>query len=74
MIFLFAPGFLNLVIILTIALREQFTFRRAVPMLDQIDAEIVSRYLAEKRPDRRFRLRVAKCGQLEDAEALSSGK
>ena len=41
MIFLFAPGFVNLVIILAIALREQFTFRRVVPMLDQIDAKIV---------------------------------
>jgi hypothetical protein len=74
MIFLFAPGLVNLVIILAIALREQFTFRRFVPMLDQIDAEINNRHLAEKRPDKGLRLQIAKCGQLDDAKAISSGK
>jgi hypothetical protein len=49
MIFLFAPALGGLAVILAITLREQFTFRRSVPMLDQIDAELATNHLAEKR-------------------------
>lgn len=49
MIFLFAPALGSVAVILAIILREQFTFRRSVPMLDQIHAESATRLLAEKR-------------------------
>jgi hypothetical protein len=49
MIFLFVAALGSLVLILTITLREQFTFRRSIPMLDQIHAELVTRLLAGKR-------------------------
>lgn len=42
MIFIFAPALGSLVLILAIILREQFTFRRSVPMLDQIHMEFWS--------------------------------
>ena len=49
MIFLFAPALVSLVLILAMILREQFTIRRSVPMLDQIHAEVATRRLARER-------------------------
>ena len=48
MIFLFAPALVSLVLILAMILREQFTFLRSVPMLDQIHAELTTRRLARE--------------------------
>lgn len=48
MIFLFAPALVSLALILAMILREQFTFRHSVPMLDQIHAELATRRLARE--------------------------
>ena len=48
MIFLFVPALGSLALILVITLREQFTFRGPVHMLDQIHAELATRLLDGK--------------------------
>jgi hypothetical protein len=48
MIFLFAPALVSLALILAMVLREQFSFLRSVPTLDQIHAELTTRRLARE--------------------------